>query len=74
MLLGAFVSQLLIAVLSRRMRWHQDAFRTYLAAGLGVWGAMTSVYWSAQYIPSGLISVTTPIMRNSGREPGAEPL
>ncbi len=57
MLLGAFVSLLLIAVLSRRMRWHRDAFRTYLAAGLGVWGAMTSVYWSAQYIPSGLISV-----------------
>ena len=57
MALGAFACLVLIAVLGRRMRWHRDALRTNIAAGLGVWGAMTSVYWAAQYIPSGMISV-----------------
>ncbi|MEA3278671.1 MAG: DMT family transporter [Pseudomonadota bacterium] len=57
MVLGVFVCLVLVALLSRRMRWHRNALHTYLAAGLGLWGAMTSVYWSAQFIPSGLISV-----------------
>jgi len=39
------------------MRRHREALTTYLAAGIGLWGAMTSVYWSAQFIPSGLISI-----------------
>jgi len=57
MLLGVFICLVLLALSSRRMRWHREALRTYLAAGIGVWGAMTSVYWSAQHIPSGLVSV-----------------
>ena len=57
MVLGVFVCLVLIALMSRRMRWHRDALLTYVAAGTGVWGAMTMVYWSAQHIPSGLISV-----------------
>lgn len=36
---------------------HKQAVYTYLAAGLGIYGAMLSVYWGAQYIPSGFISV-----------------
>src|SRR3569623_1531129 len=47
MLLGAVVSLLL----------HRAAARTYLAAGVGIYGAMISTYWGAQYIPSWLISV-----------------
>lgn len=57
MVLGVFVCLVLVALLSRRVRWHREALLTYLAAGIGLWGAMTSVYWSAQFIPSGLISV-----------------
>ncbi|MCP4452122.1 MAG: EamA family transporter, partial [Planctomycetes bacterium] len=57
MVLGLFVCLVLIALFSRRMRWHRDALLTYLAGGLGIWGAMTSVYWGAQHIPSGLVSV-----------------
>ncbi len=57
MVLGLFVCLVLIALLSRRMRWHRQAFLTYLAGGLGIWGALTSVYWGAQHIPSGLVSV-----------------
>jgi len=29
----------------------------YLAAGLGIYGAMSLVYWGAQYVPSGWIAV-----------------
>lgn len=57
MVLGMVVCLVLVALLSRRMCWHREARLTYLAAGIGLWGAMTSVYWSAQFIPSGLISV-----------------
>lgn len=57
MVLGVFVCLLLVALTSRRMLWHRKALATYLVAGLGIWGAMTSVYWSAQHVPSGLVSV-----------------
>ncbi|NEX23129.1 DMT family transporter [Thiorhodococcus mannitoliphagus] len=65
MLLGVFVCLVLVALMSRRICWHRKAFQTYLAAGLGIWGAMSCVYWASQYIPSGLISVLfglTPIV------------
>lgn len=57
MVLGVFVCLVLVALMSRRVRWHRKALLTYMIAGLGVWGAMTSVYWASQHIPSGLISV-----------------
>jgi drug/metabolite transporter (DMT)-like permease len=57
MVLGLFVCLVLIALLSRRLRWHRNAMLTYFVGGLGLWGAMTGVYWGAQFIPSGLISV-----------------
>ncbi len=37
--------------------WHAEARRAYLIAGGGMFTAMLAVYWGAQYIPSGLISV-----------------
>lgn len=65
MLIGAAVCTLLLMVLARKLPWHREARQTYLAAGLGIYGAMMSVYWGSQYIPSGLISVIfglTPIV------------
>ena len=44
---------------------NKQAMLTYLSAGLGIYGAMISVYWGAQYIQSGFISVLfglTPIL------------
>jgi len=44
---------------------HSSAMQTYLAAGLGIYGAMICVYWGAQFIASGFISVIfglTPIL------------
>ncbi len=53
-----FVFCLLLLVLLRiPMRWDRVALKSYAASGLGMFGAMMSVYWAAQYIPSGLISV-----------------
>lgn len=57
MLLGAVVCLSLIRLLRLEMPWHREAGRTYVAAGLGIYGAMMSTYWGAQFIPSGLISV-----------------
>jgi drug/metabolite transporter (DMT)-like permease len=65
MLIGAAVCSLIMLLLARKLPWHREARQTYLAAGLGLYGAMMSVYWGAQYIPSGLISVIfglTPIV------------
>ncbi|NKN33626.1 EamA family transporter [Marichromatium bheemlicum] len=57
MVLGVFLCLVLVAVMSRRMRWNRAALLTYIAAGLGIWGSMSCVYWAAQFISSGLISV-----------------
>jgi drug/metabolite transporter (DMT)-like permease len=57
MSLGFIVCLLLLLVLRIPLRWHREAVMTYVAAGLGIYAAMISVYWGAQYIPSGLISV-----------------
>jgi len=57
MLLGVLVGLLVATLLNIRLPWHAQARRTYVAAGLGLFFAMTSVYWSSQFIPSGWISV-----------------
>ena len=57
MLLGLLVCLLVLRLIGAPLRWHREARRTYVAAGVGIYGAMTSVYWSAQYIPSGWIAV-----------------
>ncbi len=57
MLIALLLCSLLVALMSRRMRWRGPALKTYLVAGVGLWAAMTSVYWGAQRIPSGLVSV-----------------
>jgi len=57
MALGAVLALLLLRLLGMRLCWHRRARVTYLAAGLGIYSAMLSVYWAAQFIPSGWISV-----------------
>ncbi len=57
MTLGFIVCLLLLVMMRIPLRWHREAMMTYMAAGLGIYAAMISVYWGAQYIPSGLISV-----------------
>jgi len=65
MLLGALICIVLMSVLGKKLPMQRRALHAYLAGGLGVFGAMLSVYWAAQYISSGLISVLfglTPII------------
>ena len=57
MVLGALVCAILLQLFKPGLPWHREARRTYVAAGLGIYGGMLSVYWGAQFVPSGLIAV-----------------
>lgn len=57
MLLGAVLCYALVKLMKNELPWHRQARLTYLAAGVGVYGAMMSTYWGAQFIPSGLVAV-----------------
>jgi drug/metabolite transporter (DMT)-like permease len=65
MLVGALACLALLLVMRKPLLWHKQALQTYLATGIGIYGAMMCVYWGAQYVPSGLVSVMfgfTPIL------------
>ena len=65
MLIGALLALVLTLVRFRELPLHTRAIKVYLTAGTAIYGAMSVVYWGAQYIPSGLISVVfgmTPIV------------
>jgi drug/metabolite transporter (DMT)-like permease len=57
MAIGLAICLLLLPIFRVKMPWHRDARLTYLAAGLGIFGAMFCVYWGARYISSGLIAL-----------------
>lgn len=57
MAIGTALCVLLVLLLRVRLPWHRDALRAYGAAAVGVYGAMICVYWGAQHVPSGLVSV-----------------
>ena len=57
MALGLLFCLLAIRFSGVAMPWHGRARGTYLAAGLGIYGSMSLVYWGAQYVPSGWIAV-----------------
>ena len=64
-LLGAFFALSLIMILGKKLPLEKKAIQTYLAGGIGITFAMLCVYWGAQYIPSGWVSLIfgiTPIM------------
>jgi len=57
MLIGALLALIVAALLGSGIKWERRAVLAYVASGLGIYGAMLSVYWAAQYIPSGWISL-----------------
>ncbi len=57
MAIGMFCLIFVLAVLRRSLVWHKKACFTYLAVAVQIYGSMISVYWAAQFIPSGWISV-----------------
>ena len=65
MMIGMVMSLCLLWLTRTPLPWGRKARRTYLAVGLGVYGALGLTYWGAQFIPSGLISLIfglTPVM------------
>lgn len=57
MLIGASLAFLLLAIWRVGFPLHARARRSYLAGGLGLFGAMICTYWGARFIDSGLVSV-----------------
>jgi len=57
MLVGLAALLVVLHVMKIAFPWHKQARRIYLISGLTLYVAMSFVYWSAQHIPSGWISV-----------------
>ena len=57
MLIGLLALLLIVRLKGLALPWHRHARQVYLVSGLSIFVAMSLVYWSAQYIPSGWISV-----------------
>jgi len=57
MAIGTLLSLLVLKLMKIRLPLDRAAHVTYSASAIGIFGAMLCVYWSAQYIPSGMISV-----------------
>lgn len=57
MAIGVALAAAILALWRIGFPLHSRARRTYLASGLGLFGAMSLTYWGAQFIGSGLISV-----------------
>ena len=57
MILGALLAMLLVMIMRLDIPWHKRAIKTYLFSGLGIAVSMMFVYWAAQHIPSGWISL-----------------
>ncbi len=57
MSIGALCMILLLIIQRKRLPSYRKAKITYFAIAIQIYGAMMSVYWGAQFIPSGWVSV-----------------
>ncbi len=57
MIVAIILCLVLLIVFRLRLSWVGSEKQSYIASALGIYGAMICVYWGAQFIPSGLISV-----------------
>jgi len=57
MTLGVVLCLILIRMFKIHLPVHRNARRIYVIGGLSLYSAMLSIYWSVQFIPSGLVSV-----------------
>lgn len=57
MAIGLLALVLLLRLMNIEFPWHKKARRIYLINGSTIYVAMSCVYWAAQHIPSGWISV-----------------
>lgn len=57
MAIGLIALLMLLRLMKIELPWHNKARRIYLISGITLYIAMSFVYWAAQHIPSGWISV-----------------
>ncbi len=57
MFIGLLALLLIVRLRGLSLPWSTHARKVYMVSGLSIFIAMSLVYWSAQYIPSGWISV-----------------
>jgi len=57
MFIGAVCMVIILAIRRKRLPSHRKAKITYFIIAIQIYGAMLSVYWGAQFVPSGWISV-----------------
>jgi len=57
MLLGVFLAFIFALLMRKKIVYHKQALLAYLYGGVGIYGGMLAVYWSAQLIPSGWVSL-----------------
>ena len=57
MAIGTVLCLMLLSLFRKPLPWHRLAQQSYFAAAFGIYSSMTLVYWGAQSVPSGLISV-----------------
>ncbi len=57
MTIGLSCMLLFLLIRGKRLPKQKKALKTFFAVSIQMYGAMLSVYWAAQYVPSGWISV-----------------
>jgi drug/metabolite transporter (DMT)-like permease len=57
MAIGTVCILLMLGLSKQRLLWHRKALKTYLAVAVQIYASMLAVYWAAEFIPSGWISV-----------------
>ncbi len=57
MVIGTIIALIILMFMGLRLQWHRQALLTYLSASLAIYGSMMCVYWGAQFITSGMVSV-----------------
>ncbi|MDX8398476.1 MAG: DMT family transporter [Mariprofundaceae bacterium] len=57
MLLGVVLAFIFAMLMRKKVAVHKKAVLAYLFGGLGIYGGMLAVYWAAQFIPSGWVSL-----------------
>lgn len=65
MFIGMCLASVLVLLLYKKIVFNRNVSKAYMAVALALYGGMVPVYWGAQYIPSGLVSVIfgiTPIV------------
>jgi drug/metabolite transporter (DMT)-like permease len=62
MAIGLVCLLLMLGLSKQRLALHRKALVTYLAVAVQIYGSMLAVYWAAQFIPSGWVSVIFGLM------------